>query len=127
MLRYGIAPAQPPLPSWWYLPFHPVTGSHSANLISESGLGRIVPFTSQCAGTVGAPFAAPPGPAGPENGPAGTSVEAVMTVWESLSVARLSQVCANSGEAGTADSTSAVTEANRFTTDDLPRADWAVA
>jgi hypothetical protein len=42
-----------------------------------------------------------------------------MTVWESLRVARLSQVCANSGEAGTPNIASAITEANRFTTDNL--------
>src|SRR5215471_2408433 len=114
-----MVPAQPPLPSWWYLPFHAVAGSQSANLISESLLGRIAPLTSQCAGTViaGAVPAAP-GPAGAENGPVGTMIAAVTTVRESFRLVRLSHdCCAKSGEAAIATVTAERTATNRANID----------
>src|SRR4051812_18159780 len=45
-----MLPAQPPLPSCVYFPFHPAAGSQTANLISESEVGRMMPVTSQRAG-----------------------------------------------------------------------------
>src|ERR1700722_1280568 len=41
-------PAKPPLPTPSYLPFHAAAGgSHTSNVISESGDGLIVPCTRQ--------------------------------------------------------------------------------
>src|SRR5215470_10422713 len=89
-----MVPAHPPFPSCSYLPFQPLAGSHTADLISESLLGRIVNFTSQCAGTViAAAFAGPPGPAGPANGPAAIVAADVTVAPESFRVVRLSQDC----------------------------------
>src|SRR5262245_30185369 len=105
-------PAQPPLPSWRYLPFHAAgRGSHNANLISESVVGRMTPLTSQCAGStgggggggaVGAPWAPCPcwgraaggGPwpacRGGVNGPSATVDAEVMVVFPIVVPFRLS-------------------------------------
>jgi len=48
--RYGVLPAQPPFPSCVYFPFQPAMGSHTANLICESEVGRMIPVTSHRAG-----------------------------------------------------------------------------
>src|SRR4029434_1029704 len=45
-----IAPAQPPLPTAWNLPFHPLAGSQTSTLISESLEGLSVAATRQNAG-----------------------------------------------------------------------------
>src|SRR4051794_11142007 len=62
--------------------------------MSESLLGRIVNFTSQCAGTViAAAFAGPPAPAGPASGPAAIVAADVIVAPESLRVVRPSHDC----------------------------------
>src|SRR5262245_27835788 len=82
-----MTPAQPPLPTAWYLPFHPsAAGSHTSTLMSESDEGVSVAAIRQCAGsisggTAGAPPRPPAGTAaggapprpGCTNGPAGTA------------------------------------------------------
>ena len=76
------------------------------NLISESLVGRLVPLTSQCAGTVVA---------------AGTMVAAVTVVRESFRLVRLSHDCfAKSGDAGTANATTAIAETRRLNMEVLP-------
>ena len=46
-----ICPDHTPLPTAWNLPFHPVSGSQTSNLMSESFVGLIVPATRQKAGS----------------------------------------------------------------------------
>src|SRR5258708_2338592 len=76
-------PAQPPLPTCSYLPFHAAAaGSHSSNLIWESLVGLAVAFTTQCAGTFSVAAA--------------ISAD-VTVVCGTFRPARLSQVCATAG------------------------------
>src|SRR5688572_2272681 len=83
-----MLPCHAPFPTPWNLPFHPVAGIQTSILISESLVGRIVAFTSQCAGTVGPPRAP---------GAAATDAADVIVVSGSFSVARLSQGAAMAG------------------------------
>src|SRR6267142_4240516 len=87
-----ILPAQPPFPSFRYFPFHADAGSHNANLISESPVGLIMPFTSQRAGTTTGAFGAP-GAAATESGPSPTTLADVIVVWGNFRFARLSHDC----------------------------------
>src|SRR5258708_24953020 len=76
-------PAQPPLPTCSYLPFHAAAaGSHSSNLIWESLVGLAVAFTTQCAGTFSVAAA--------------ISAD-VTVVCGTFRPARLSHVCAHAG------------------------------
>src|SRR6516165_7138292 len=59
MAVYGMLPAQPPLPTAWYLPLQPDAGSHISVLISESELGVSVAVTRQNAGRFANGFTAP--------------------------------------------------------------------
>src|SRR5687768_8860338 len=89
-----MAPAQPPLPSCRYLAFQAdAAGSQSANLISESRLGRMTPRTSQCAGTVPCPADGAPGAAGAGAAPSGTLIAAVMSVYGNFTFTRFSHAC----------------------------------
>src|SRR5215510_6931101 len=94
-----MMPAQPPLPTAWYLPFHPSDGSHTSILMSESDEGASVAAMRQCAGSIrGGGAGAPPRPAGAAaaggapparpgwtNGPAGTASAVVIVVLDSFS------------------------------------------
>src|ERR1041384_3067072 len=91
-----MAPAKPPLPCPRYLPFHPVSGSHTSILMSESLAGLRVAATRQNAGR----FFTEAGGAlarGGMNAPAATVCASVMVVSGRLSVARLSHVAAKAG------------------------------
>jgi len=95
-----MPPAKPPLPSPRYLPFHPMSGSHTSTLTSESLAGLIVAATRQNAGTFFTEAGGALAPGG-MNAPAATGCANVMVVSGSLSAARLSQVAAMA-ERGTA-------------------------
>src|SRR6185503_16670856 len=101
-----MMPAQPPLPTASYLPFHPSDGSHTSILMSESGDGASVAVMRQCAGSIngGAPGAPPARPAGAAaagdgpparpgctNGPAATASAIVIVVLDSFSDFRSAQ------------------------------------
>jgi len=45
-----MTPAQPPLPTAWNLPFHPVVGNQISTLMSESLVGVNVAATRQKSG-----------------------------------------------------------------------------
>ena len=88
-----ICPDHAPLPTAWNLPFHPVSGIQTSNLMSESGVGLIVAATRQKAGSRS--YAAGGGPGSVNgfsgmNAPAATDAASVMVVFGSLSDARLS-------------------------------------
>src|ERR1044071_55034 len=87
-------PANPPLPSPRYLPFHPESGSHTSILISESLAGFRVAATRQNAGRFLVAAAGMPKADGGTNAPASTGCASVMVVSSSFSAARLSQVAA---------------------------------
>src|SRR5690348_11261639 len=88
-------PANPPLPSPRYFPFHPESGSQTSILISESLAGLRVAATRQNAGR---PLTAAAGtPGGGPNAPASTGCASVIVASGSLSAARLSQVAAMAG------------------------------
>src|SRR5262245_16673976 len=78
-----MAPAQPPLPTAWNLPFQPDDGNHTSILMSESGEGTSVATTRQKAGRVAKRAAF--GPLGVSRGdwklPAGTCSANVTTVF----------------------------------------------
>src|SRR5436190_1069121 len=86
-----MLPAKPWLPSPWYLPFQPSTGSHTSNLIWP---GPTVPCTRHSAGNCGAATseeqvgAALELPLIAESGPAGMSVAESILVSGRLSVTR---------------------------------------
>src|ERR1700730_15813929 len=42
-----MTPAESPLPTAWYFPFHPASGNHTSALMSESVVGVIVSRTRQ--------------------------------------------------------------------------------
>src|SRR6476661_8910145 len=86
-------PANPPFPSPRYLPFHPVSGSHTSILISESLAGLIVAATRQNAGKFFTEAGGALSPGG-MNAPAATGCADVMVVSGRFSAARLSQVAA---------------------------------
>src|ERR1700760_3775300 len=88
-----MPPANPPLPSPRYLPFHPVSGSHTSILISESLAGLIVAATRQNAGRFFTEAGGALAPGG-TNAPAATGCADVMVVSGKFSAARLSQVAA---------------------------------
>src|SRR4051812_9811281 len=88
-----MPPANPPLPSPRYLPFHPVSGSQTSILISESLAGLMVAATRQNAGIFFTDAGGSLAPGG-MNAPAATGCADVMVVSGSLSAARLSQVAA---------------------------------
>src|SRR5436190_1146887 len=88
-----MAPAQPPLPSCRYLPFHAgAAGSQSAKLMLESRLGCSTPRTSQWPGTGPEPPGGAPGAAGAGAAPSGTLVAEVMSVYGSFRFARSSHL-----------------------------------
>src|SRR5688572_29968038 len=103
-----MMPAQPPLPTAWYLPFHPSDGSHTSTLMSESDDGVSVAATRQWAGsisggTAGAPPRPPAGAAagggapprpGCTNGPAATASALVIVTFGNVSDLRPAQVVA---------------------------------
>jgi hypothetical protein len=47
-----MKPLKPPFPTATNVPFHPSTGSHTSNVIAESGDGAAVAATRQNAGSV---------------------------------------------------------------------------
>src|SRR5690242_2048285 len=51
MARVLMEPDQPPLPTAWYLPFHPFTGSQTSTLMSELLDGRRVSDRRQAGGS----------------------------------------------------------------------------
>src|SRR5690242_11683232 len=90
-------PAKPPLPCPRYLPFQPVSGSHTSILMSESLAGLMVAVTRQNAGRFLVDGAGTPEPDGGTNAPASTGCADVMVVSGSFNAARLSQVAAIAG------------------------------
>src|SRR4029077_10334544 len=90
-------PANPPLPSPRYLPFHPASGSHTSILISESLAGLSVAVTRQNAGRFLVAAAGMPKVGGGTNAPASTGCAKVIVVSGSFNAARLSQVAAMTG------------------------------
>src|SRR6476646_1383160 len=86
-------PANPPVPCPRYLPFQPVSGSHTSILISESLAGLIVAATRQNAGRFFTEAGGSLAPGG-INAPVATGCADVMVVSGRFSVARLSQVAA---------------------------------
>src|SRR5213594_399066 len=90
-----MAPAKPPLPMPWNLPFQPELGIQTSSLISESLEGFSVMDTRQKAGT----SLRSGGPSGGLNGPGGTDCAALTAPPASLSVDRLSHVAAVPGSA----------------------------
>src|SRR5215467_511805 len=90
-----MLPANPPLPTPSYLPFHPEAGIQISSLMSDSFAGLISAATRQNAGS--SLNAAGCGPAGASNAPAATTCAEVMVVSGSLSVVRLSQEAAKAG------------------------------
>src|SRR5215469_6021443 len=93
-----MTPAQPPLPTAWNLPFHPLAGSHTSTLMSESLLGVSVIATRQNAGrsvneAPRVPWA--PSATGSENAPAATRCAVVTVASFNVSRARLSHGAAN--------------------------------
>src|SRR5687768_6937353 len=97
-----MTPAQPPLPTAWYLPFHS-SGIQTSTLMSESEEGVSVAAMRQYAGSASGGAAGPPRPAGAAagaaaagpaprpagapagagatNGPAGTTCASVMVTF----------------------------------------------
>src|SRR5262249_36490923 len=107
MAPYGMLPAHPPFPTCVYFPFQPDTGSHTANLMSESGVGLMTPFTSHRAGAVGAVELWPP--RGAEMGPSGTTTDEVTVVYGSFRSFNFSHACcARAGDASKASTITAV-------------------
>src|SRR5579859_1335767 len=90
-------PANPPLPSPRYLPFHPASGSHTSILISESLAGLSVAATRQNAGRFLVATAGMPNAGGATNAPASTCCAKLIVVSGSFNAARLSQVAAMAG------------------------------
>src|SRR5437879_2696919 len=93
-----MAPAKPPLPCPWYLPFQPEAGSHTSILMSESLDGLTSATTRQKAGTslnIGIPDSAPAG----TNAPAATVLAEMIVVSASFRTVNLSQVAAKAGAA----------------------------
>src|SRR6476469_1537311 len=86
-------PANPPFPTPRYLPFQPVSGSHTSILISESLAGLIVAATRQNAGRFFTEAGGTLAPGG-INAPAATGCADVMVVSGRFSAAMLSQVAA---------------------------------
>src|SRR5215471_10446013 len=93
-----IWPAKPPFPCPRYLPFHPVSGSQTSTLMSESLAGLMVAITRQNAGRAFTEADGVVAPGG-TNAPAATCSAEVIVVSASFSVARLSQVAAKAGAA----------------------------
>jgi hypothetical protein len=99
-----MMPANPPLPFCRYLPFQPVKGSQTSNVISESSDGRLIPRTSQWAGTS---TPAVPCAVFEAAGPAAIVLEVTTVACRSCSIARVSQlrvaavVCACNGDVTT--------------------------
>src|SRR6185436_14674457 len=79
------------------LPFHPLAGSHTSILMSESADGLSVAATRQNAGRSAKGL--PPRPPGCENAPAATASAAVIVACGSACDARLSHVAAFAVEA----------------------------
>src|SRR5687768_15474958 len=127
-----MMPAQPPLPTAWYLPFQPSEGSHTSTLMSESDDGVSVAATRQWAGsnsggTAGAPprppagaaaAGAPPARPGCTKGPAGTSSADVIVTFGNASDLRLAQGVA--AQAGAASSRADSAQSTRVVMDILP-------
>src|SRR5882672_1346248 len=101
-----MMPAHPPPPTNWNLPFQ-FSGSHASISISESGDGRRIALTRQCAGTICGGAAGPPRPpwapwkprpagapagVGGVNGPVATIPAATIVTFGSESDFRLSHV-----------------------------------
>src|SRR5262245_53316074 len=109
-----MTPAQPPLPTAWYLPFHPsAAGSHTSTLMSESDEGVSVAAMRQWAGsmsggTAGAPPRPPAGAAaggapprpGCTNGPAGTASALVIVTFGKVRALMLAHGVAGQAAAG---------------------------
>src|SRR5215469_14700992 len=90
-----MLPANPPLPTPSYFPFHPEAGIQTSSLMSDSFAGLISATTRQNAGS--SLNAAGCGPAGASNAPAATTCAELMVVSGSLRPVRRSH------EAGTGD------------------------
>src|SRR6187549_2861651 len=101
-----MVPAQMPLPMPTYLPFHPLAGSHTSDLMSESLEGLSVAWTRQKAGKFAyrpAPMpGGPPPPAGGWNAPAATTLAAVTLPVGRASWARSPHSAATAGDAANA-------------------------
>src|SRR5262245_2312731 len=96
---YGIVPAQPPLPTVWSFPFHPVAGSQTSLLMSESLVGVSVAVTRQNAGSLAYVFVAPRAPGG-VNDPASTIWAESIFAFGSVIPARCSHAVAAATGAG---------------------------
>src|SRR5579862_3682570 len=95
-----MTPAQPPLPTAWNLPFHPLAGSQTSILMSESLVGVSVAATRQNSPSALYGFRPRGGPSGGWNVPAATTSTLVMAVSLSASLARLAHGAANALFAG---------------------------
>src|SRR4249919_2135742 len=95
-----MTPAQPPLPTAWNLPFHPLAGSQTSVLMSESLVGVSVAATRQNGPSATYGFRPRGGPSGGWNVPGATTSALVMAVPLRASVARFSQEAANALLAG---------------------------
>jgi len=84
-----IAPAKPPFPTPWNLPFQIAAGIQISIPMSESLLGVRLAATRQNAGMLGKIW-----PSGALYVPAGIDCATVMVVFGSLRLIRLSQVAA---------------------------------
>src|ERR1700693_1522829 len=100
----GTAPAKPPFPACWYLPFHPEAGSQTSRPMCESGLGVETTTTRQNAGRLLKTWRL-----GAVNEPAGTDCARVTVACGSESPVRLLQVAAVAGAAESAVAAIAVT------------------
>ena len=89
----GTAPANPPFPACWYLPFHVEAGSQTSRPMCESGLGVETTATRQNAGRLLNTWPLM------VNEPAGTDCASVTVACGSESEVRLVQVAARAGAA----------------------------
>src|SRR3954451_2187543 len=90
-----MTPAQPPLPTAWNLPFHPLAGSQTSILMSESLVGVSVATTRQNSLSAMYGFRPRGGPSGGWNVPRATTSTLVIAVSLRASFARLSHEPAN--------------------------------
>src|SRR5688500_403034 len=95
-----------PLPMPTYLPFHPLVGSHTSDLMSESLVGARLACTRQNSGRFenrpGPTPGGPPAPVGGWNAPAATTVAAVTLPFGSARSASSRHSAAAAGEAANA-------------------------
>src|SRR5579864_378738 len=92
-----MLPANPPFPTPWYFPFHPLPGNQTSIFMSESLAGLSSMMTRQKAGR--SLIAGAPGmPPGASNPPAATDCADVMVVSGSFRLLRLSHDAAKAEE-----------------------------